>query len=273
MSGDRPARIYKDVKSNLFVIPGSNYHMRNYATARLKSMFDNATWFNIAVPEVPVDPLKFRDERRYMTGSRTHARQRTELNDAVKLGYGKLDGLATVIAVQDFDFMGGSLGMAAGEAVSKGLDTAVEKGCPRLACCSRRFRRRPHAGRHSVADADAAHHHRGAAAAQGRKPYIVVLTNPTTGGVTASYAMLGDVQIAEPGALIGFAGPASSSRPSARNCRRDSGAEYLRDHGMVDMVVHRHELRPTIARLCRLFTKAPTGASPLETSPASEGGD
>lgn len=120
---------YKDVESNLFVIPGSNYHMRMGAAARLKSMFDNQTWFDIAVPEVPIDPLKFRDERRYVDRLKD-ARSKTGLNDAVKLGYGKLDGLAAVIAVQDFDFMGGSLGMAAGEAVIKGLETAVEKGCP-----------------------------------------------------------------------------------------------------------------------------------------------
>ncbi len=120
---------YKDVESNQFVIPGSNYHMRMGAVARLKSMFDNATWFDIAVPEVPVDPLKFRDERRYVDRLKD-ARSKTGLNDAVKLGYGKLDGFAAVIGVQDFDFMGGSLGMAAGEAVIKGLETAVEKGCP-----------------------------------------------------------------------------------------------------------------------------------------------
>src|SRR5262249_32272752 len=120
---------YKDVEANQFVIPGSNYHMRMAATARLKSMFDNQTWFDVAVPEVPLDPLRFRDELRYVDGLRT-ARSKTGLNDAVKLGYGKLDGFAAVIGVQDFDFMGGSLGMAAGEAVIKGLDTAVEKGCP-----------------------------------------------------------------------------------------------------------------------------------------------
>src|SRR5580692_6043979 len=108
---------YKDVEANQFVIPGSNYHMRMSAAARLKTMFDNQTWFDIAVPEVPVDRLK-------------DARSKTGLNDAVKLGFGRLDGLAAVIGVQDFDFMGGSLGMAAGEAVIKGLDTAVEKGCP-----------------------------------------------------------------------------------------------------------------------------------------------
>src|SRR5215475_9322818 len=123
---------YKDVEANLFVIPGSNYHMRMSAAARLKSMFDNETWFDIAVPEVPLDPLKFRDERRYVDRLKD-ARSKTGLNDAVKLGYGKLDGLAVVIAVQDFDFMGGSLGMAAGEAIVLGLELAVEKKSPFIA--------------------------------------------------------------------------------------------------------------------------------------------
>ncbi len=155
---------YKDVEANQFVIPGSNYHMRMSATARLKSMFDNQTWFDIAVPEVPLDPLKFRDERRYVDRLKD-ARSKTGLNDAVKLGYGKLDGFAVVIGAQDFDFMGGSLGMAAGEAVIKGLDTAVEKGCPFVMFAA--SGRRTDAGGHPLADAVAAHHNRGAAHTRG----------------------------------------------------------------------------------------------------------
>ena len=120
---------YKDVEANHFVIPSSNYHMRMGATARLKSMFDGEIWFDIGVPDVPVDPLKFRDERRY-TDRLKDARTKTGMNDAVKLGFGKLDGLPVVIGVQDFDFMGGSLGMAAGEAIIKGLETAAQKGTP-----------------------------------------------------------------------------------------------------------------------------------------------
>jgi acetyl-CoA carboxylase carboxyl transferase subunit beta len=195
---------YKDVEANQFVIPGSNYHMRMSATARLKSMFDNQTWFDIAVPEVALDPLKFRDERRYVDRLKD-ARSKTGLNDAVKLGYGKLDGFAVVIGAQDFDFMGGSLGMAAGEAVIKGLDTAVEKGCPFVMFAASGGARMQE-GILSLMQLP-----RTTIAVQrmreARKPYIVVLTNPTTGGVTASYGMLGDVHIAEPGALIGFAGP------------------------------------------------------------------
>src|SRR5260370_27376702 len=120
---------YKDVEANQFVIPVSNYHMRMGAAARLKSMFDGETWFDIGVREVIPDPLKFRDERRYADRLRD-ARTKTGLNDAVKLGLGKLDGLPVVIGVQDFNFMGGSLGMAAGEAIIKGLLTAAQKNTP-----------------------------------------------------------------------------------------------------------------------------------------------
>src|SRR5262249_61692836 len=110
-------------------IPGSNYHMRMSASARLKSLFDGETWFDVPVPDVPVDPLKFRDERRYADRLKD-ARTKTGLKDAIKLGYGKLEGLAVVAAVQDFDFMGGSLGMAAGEAGSPGLGAAAAQAHP-----------------------------------------------------------------------------------------------------------------------------------------------
>jgi len=164
-----------------------------------------------------------------------------------------------VIAVQDFDFMGGSLGMAAGEAVIKGLYTAVEKGCPFVLFAASGGARMQE-GILSLMQLP-----RTTIAVQrireARKPYIVVLTNPTTGGVTASYAMLGDVHIAEPGALIGFAGPRVIEQTIREKLPEGfQKAEYLRDHGMVDMVVHRLELRTTIARLCRLLIKAPPGA-------------
>src|SRR5690349_23774904 len=247
---------YKDVEANQFVIPGSNYHMRVGAVARLKSMFDGETWFDIAVSEVPADPLKFRDERRYSDRIRD-ARTKTGLKDAIKLGFGKLDGLPVVIGVQDFDFMGGSLGMAAGEAVIKGLETAAQKGTPFILFAASGGARMQEGilslmqmPRTTVAVE---------MLREAKKPYIVVLTNPTTGGVTASYAMLGDVQIAEPGALIGFAGPRVIEQTIREKLPEGfQRAEYLKDHGMVDMVVHRHKLRPTLAELCRLLTRTPS---------------
>jgi acetyl-CoA carboxylase carboxyl transferase subunit beta len=246
---------YKDVEANQFVIPSSNYHMRMSATARLKTMFDGQTWFDIGVPEVAADPLKFRDERRYSDRLRD-ARTKTGQNDAIKLGFGKLEGQGVVIGVQDFDFMGGSLGMAAGEAVVKGLETSVQKGTPFIffvASGGARMQEGIFSLMQMPRTTVAVEMLREAG-----KPYIVVLTNPTTGGVTASYAMLGDVHIAEPGALIGFAGPRVIEQTIREKLPEGfQRAEYLRDHGMVDMVVHRHELRPTLARLCRLLCKAP----------------
>jgi acetyl-CoA carboxylase carboxyl transferase subunit beta len=253
---------YKDVEANLFVIPGSNYHMRMGALARLKSIFDNETWFDIAIPEVPLDPLKFRDERRYVDRIKD-ARAKTGLNDAIKLGYGRLERQPVVIGVQDFDFMGGSLGMAAGEAMIKGIETAIAKGTPFIMFAASGGARMQE-GILSLMQLP-----RTTIAIQRlretRKPYIVVLTNPTTGGVTASYAMLGDVHLAEPGALIGFAGPRVIEQ-TIREKLPDGfqKAEYLKEHGMVDMVVHRRDLRATLARLCRLLTNA---AAPIETLP------
>jgi acetyl-CoA carboxylase carboxyl transferase subunit beta len=204
---------------------------------------------------VALDPLKFRDERRYADRLKD-ARGKTGTADAIKLGYGKLEGLPVVIAVQDFEFMGGSLGMAAGEAVVKGLQTASDKGTPFIMFAASGGARMQE-GILSLMQLP-----RTTVAVQilreARKPYIVVLTNPTTGGVTASYGMLGDIHIAEPGALIGFAGPRVIEQTIREKLPEGfQRAEYLKEHGMVDMVIHRHQLRATIANLCRLLTKAP----------------
>ena len=256
---------YKDVEANQFVIPVSNYHMRMGAAARLKSMFDGETWIDIGVGEVTPDPLKFRDERRYADRLRD-ARAKTGLKDAIKLGLGKLDALPVVIGVQDFDFMGGSLGMEAGEAIIKGLQTAAQKNTPFIlfaASGGARMQEGILSLMQMPRTTIAVQNLRAA-----RKPYIVVLTNPTTGGVTASYAMLGDVHIAEPGSLIGFAGPRVIEQTIREKLPEGfQKAEYLKEHGMVDMVVHRHELRATLSRLCRVLTKAPPPGARLTLVP------
>ncbi len=257
---------FKDVEANQFVIPGSNYHMRMGATARLKSMFDGQTWLDVGVPEVPADPLKFRDQRRYAERLKD-ARTKTGMNNAIKLGFGRLEGIPVVIGVQDFDFMGGSLGMAAGEAIVKGLETAIDRGTPFIMFAASGGARMQEGilslmqmPRTTVAVE---------MLREAKKPYIVVLTNPTTGGVTASYAMLGDVQIAEPGALIGFAGPRVIEQTIREKLPPGfQRSEYLKEHGMVDMVVHRHEMRATLGRICRLLTKASPNA-PRSTAPAA----
>ncbi|MEI8152679.1 MAG: acetyl-CoA carboxylase, carboxyltransferase subunit beta [Hyphomicrobiales bacterium] len=246
---------YKDVESNQFVIPSSNYHMRISASVRLKSLFDGGEFEDIALPEVQIDPLKFRDERRYADRLKD-ARAKTGMQDAVKIGFGKLEGLPVTAGVQDFDFMGGSLGMAAAEAVIVGLQTAAARKTPFIIFAASGGARMQE-GILSLMQLP-----RTTVAVQmlreAKKPYIVVLTNPTTGGVTASYAMLGDVHIAEPGALVGFAGPRVIEQTIREKLPEGfQRAEYLEKHGMVDMVVHRHKLRGTLAELCRLLTKAP----------------
>src|SRR4030088_683328 len=261
---------YKDVEANQFVIPGSNYHMRMGAVARLKSIFDNETWFDVALPEVTADPLKFRDERKYADRIKD-ARARTGLNDAIKVGYGKLEGAAAVIAVQDFDFMGGSLGMAAGEAIVRGLELAVEKKSPFIVFAASGGARMQE-GILSLMQMP-----RTTIAVQmlreARLPYLVVLTDPTTGGVTASYAMLGDVHIPEPGALICFAGPRVIQQTIREQLPEGfQKAEYLLAHGMIDMVVHRHQLRETLSRLCRIFPGTPPAARVSRPMAAKDNG-
>jgi acetyl-CoA carboxylase carboxyl transferase subunit beta len=201
---------------------------------------------------VPVDPLKFRDERRY-TDRLKDARGKTSMADAVLAGAGRLEGQRIVAAAQDFDFMGGSLGTAAGEAVIAAMRAAVKRGTPFILFAASGGARMQEGilslmqmPRTTVAVQELR---------EARLPYVVVLTHPTTGGVTASYAMLGDIHIAEPGALIGFAGPRVIEQTIREQLPNGfQRAEYLHDHGMVDMVVHRHNLRGTLARICHLLT-------------------
>ena len=260
---------HKDVEANGFVIPGSEHHLRVTAQNRLRMTFDEGSWTDIALPEVPVDPLKFRDEKRYVDRLKD-ARAKTGAQDAFKVGHGRVDGLPMTVAVQDFDFMGGSLGMAAGEAVLKGAETAGEKRTPYVVFAASGGARMQE-GILSLMQLPRTIVAVRMVRAAGL-PYFVVLTNPTTGGVTASYAMLGDVQIAEPGALIGFAGPRVIEQTIREKLPEGfQRAEYLREHGMVDMVVHRRDIPKTLARLGRLLMRepAPGTEQPVET-PAAE---
>ena len=242
---------HKELEENQFVFPGSNVHMKMTATQRLEGLFDDRSFTKVAVPGVPLDPLKFRDEKRY-TDRLKAAKDATSLDDAVLVGSGTLDGRPLVAAVQDFRFMGGSLGMAAGEAVLKGMLHAVEKATPFIMFTASGGARMQE-GILSLMQMP-----RTTIAVQRLReaclPYIVVLTNPTTGGVTASYAMLGDVHIAEPGALIGLSGPRVIQQTIRENLPDGfQRSEYLLEHGMLDMVVHRHKLRETLSRLCGLM--------------------
>ncbi len=241
----------KDLENNQFVFPGSNYHERMTAPQRLAHMFDDGAYSKVAVPAVPLDPLKFRDSVKYPDRLR-EARNKTELDDSVLVGEGKLEGQDVVAAAHDMRFVGGSLGMAAGQAVIAGMMRAVEKKTPFILFAASGGARMQE-GILSLMQMP-----RTTIAVQRlreeRLPYIVVLTDPTTGGVTASYAMLGDIHLAEPGALICFAGPRVIQQTIREQLPEGfQRAEYLLAHGMVDMVVHRHKMKQTLARLCRLM--------------------
>ncbi len=242
---------HKDLEANQFVFPNSDFHDRMGAQDRLKSLFDDRAYEVVPAPAVALDPLKFRDGRRY-TERLKEAKAGTELEDAILVGEGRLEGQKCVAAVQDFRFMAGSLGMAAGEAVIAGMLRAVERKAPFVLFAASGGARMQE-GILSLMQMP-----RTTIAVQrlreARLPYIVVLTNPTSGGVTASYAMLGDVHIAEPGALICFAGPRVIQQTIREQLPEGfQRSEYLVEHGMVDMVVHRHQMRDTLARLCRLL--------------------
>lgn len=260
----------KDLVANQYVYPGSDYHERMTAPQRFQHLFGGENYAVIPNPSASLDPLKFRDAKRY-TDRLKEAKAKTSLEDAVVIAEGDLDGTNVVVAVQDFHFMAGSLGMAAGEAVIAGMEHAVSKKSAFILFAASGGARMQE-GIMSLMQMP-----RTTIAVQrlreARLPYIVVLTDPTTGGVTASYAMLGDVHIAEPGALICFAGPRVIQQ-TIREQLPDGfqRAEYLRDHGMIDMVVHRHKLRQTLARLVRvLMAPARTQTSDVTNRKPSRG--
>ena len=237
----------KALEENKFVFACCNHHEKVDADARMRMVFDKGEFISIAMPEVASDPLKFRDGKRYVDRLK-EAKTKTGQADAVLVGEGKLAGRTVVAAVQDFRFMAGSLGMAAGEAVVTGMLHAVERKAPFILFAASGGARMQE-GILSLMQMP-----RTTIAVQrlreARLPYIVVLTDPTTGGVTASYAMLGDIQIAEPGALICFAGPRVIQQTIRENLPDGfQRAEYLLAHGMIDMVVHRHKMRDTLAQI------------------------
>ncbi len=258
---------HKDLEQNQWVVPASGHHMKIGARDRLTNFFDDGEFEEISYPEVPVDPLKFRDERRYVDRLKDN-RTKTKMEDAVLIGVGKVEGIEMTSVVQDFTFMGGSLGMAAGEAIIKGFETAIERKSP-LILYAASGGARMQEGILSLMQLP-----RTTVAVQLLKeaglPYIVVLTNPTTGGVTASYAMLGDVHIAEPEALIGFAGPRVIEQTIREKMPEGfQRSEFLQEHGMVDMIVSRLDMRSTIARIVSLLCKLPAVEKTAELVPAT----
>ncbi|MBX4925439.1 acetyl-CoA carboxylase, carboxyltransferase subunit beta [Rhizobium binae] len=250
---------HKDLESNKWVIPASGYHMKMPAKARLADLFDNGEYESLPQPKVAQDPLKFRDSKKYIDRLRD-SRVKTEQEDTILAGLGKVRGLKLVAVVHEFNFIGGSLGIAAGEAIVKAFERATSEKCP-LVMFPASGGARMQEGILSLMQLP-----RTTVAVdllkESGQPYVVVLTNPTTGGVTASYAMLGDIHLAEPGAEIGFAGKRVIEQTLREKLPEGfQTSEYLLEHGMVDMVVKRHDIPETLARLLKILTKKPVSAA------------
>ena len=244
----------KEWEDNGYVCPRCDHHDRVGPTIRFDAQFDRQKYEVLDSPEVKEDPLKFRDTKRY-TDRVKAARSSTGERDALINAFGKIEGHPAVVGVQDFAFMGGSMGVAVGAAFVAGVERAIKKRCPYILFTAAGGARMQEGilslmqmPRTTVALAKLR---------EAGLPYIVVLTDPTTGGVTASYAMLGDVQIAEPGALIGFAGQRVIEQTSREKLPEGfQRAEYLLEHGMIDMVVHRHALKDRLGRLIAYLAPA-----------------
>ena len=242
---------HRDLQENQHICPACNHHLRIGPDQRFKALFDDAQFSRIELPPVLVDPLKFRDQKRY-TDRLKESRAKTGEEEAVVVAHGTMGGQKAIIAVQNFAFMGGSMGLAAGEALIAAAQLAVLQEAA-LIVFSAAGGARMQKGILSLMQMP-----RTTIAVElvreARLPYVVVLTDPTTGGVTASYAMLGDISIAEPGALIGFAGPRVIEETIREQLPEGfQRAEFLLEHGMIDMVVHRHELRAKLTQILDLL--------------------
>ncbi|WND03938.1 acetyl-CoA carboxylase, carboxyltransferase subunit beta [Temperatibacter marinus] len=238
---------HKDFVANQYVCGHCDHHDRMPPEDRFASIFDRSTYKQLEMPKVQEDPLKFRDTKKYPDRLKD-ARAKTGDNDAVKAAVGKVQGNDTVVLVQNFFFMGGSMGMAVGEGIISAAKHAIKIGAP-LVICTASGGARMQEGILSLMQMP-----RTTVALQLLKeaglPYVVVLTDPTSGGVSASYAMLGDVHIAEPGAMIAFSGPRVIEQTIREKLPEGfQRSEYLREHGMVDMVVHRHHMNEELGKV------------------------
>ena len=264
---------HRELEANLLVCPHCGYHLRIGSAERLKMLFDEGEYKTIELPEVPVDPLKFRDRKRYVERLK-EAQAKTGGKDAIRVAHGTMGGQPVVIAAFDFSFMGGSMGSAVGAALLSAARLAVLQDAA-LITIPASGGARMQEGIISLMQMP-----RSVIAVEQVKeaglPYIVLLSDPTTGGVTASFAMLGDVALAEPGAIIGFAGKRVIEETIRETLPEGfQRAEYLLDHGMIDMVVHRRDLRETIIRLLDLLRRKTPSAEVVTlpvTPPGAEAG-
>jgi acetyl-CoA carboxylase carboxyl transferase subunit beta len=260
---------HRDLERNLHVCTSCGHHMRLSAHARLKATLDEG-YTRIELPKPPADPLRFRDQRRYAERLKD-AQTKMAMDDAVLVAQGRIEGRKAVVAAFEFAFMGGSMGAGVGEALVTAARLAVLQDAP-LIVFTASGGARMQEGTISLMQMP-----RTVIATRMVKeaglPFIVVLCDPTTGGVTASFAMLGDIQIAEPGAMIGFAGARVIEQTVREKLPEGfQRAEYLLEHGILDMVVKRADMRATLARLIALLREPlpPEPAEPLLALPAPE---
>lgn len=262
---------HRELADNLNVCTNCNHHMHITPRDRFYSLFDGALFTELDVPEPNADPLNFRDQKKYPDRMKA-ALKATGEKEAMSIAMGKMGRSNIIVAAQDFSFMGGSMGMYVGNAIIAAAEKAVKLKCP-LILFSAAGGARMQEGILSLMQMP-----RTTVAIEMLKeaglPYIVVLTHPTTGGVTASYAMLGDVQIAEPNALICFAGPRVIEQTIREKLPEGfQRAEYLLDHGMLDRVTHRKDMRDELITITRMLTKQkPVVAADLPAPTSSQDG-
>jgi len=256
----------KDLVTNQNVCPKCAHHFRISANERLKALFDNERWTEHYANLTSVDPLKFTDTKPYRDRLRSTIKA-TGMKDACVVATGKLDGLDVVIAAMEYSFIGGSMGVVVGEKITRAIEMALERKQPVIVIsCSGGARMMEGAlSLMQMAKVSAAL----ARLDRARLPFISVLTDPTTGGVTASFAMLGDLNIAEPKALIGFAGPRVIEQTIRQKLPEGfQRSEFLLEHGMLDLIVDRRELKATLARALR-FMGAKEASAARETAVAA----
>jgi len=242
----------KEVEQNQNVCPKCGYHFRLTARQRFALLFDDGQYKEFAGNIRSGDPLEFRDTKRYRDRLRVYE-QRVGKGDAVLCAEGKLDGMGVVICAMEYNFMGGSMGSVVGEKISTAAERALDKKEPLLivSCSGGARMQEGILSLMQMAKISAAL----ARLAEAGLPYISILTDPTTGGVTASYAMLGDLNIAEPKALIGFAGPRVIEQTIRQTLPEGfQRSEFLVEHGMVDLITPRAEMKPAIGRFLKIFT-------------------
>lgn len=244
----------KEVDQNLQVCPKCDYHFRLSARERFELLFDEGTWKEFATDIHSSDPLRFRDTKRYRDRLKVYE-SRVGTGDAVLCAEGRIEGMGAVICAMEYAFMGGSMGSVVGEKITQAIERALDKKLPVIvvSCSGGARMQEGILSLMQMAKISAALNRMNDAAL----PYISVMTDPTTGGVTASYAMLGDLNLAEPKALIGFAGPRVIEQTIRQTLPEGfQRSEFLVEHGMVDLITRRSEMKGTIATFLRFFTAA-----------------